>query len=72
MERLHLLYNDTAMLAEFKALYLAVLEEETVRRAFNREDIGGIADAKELMDKVFDKLDELYKPKKARIQPNSK
>lgn len=72
MERLHLLYQDQATLAEFKALFLSVLGQETIDRAFARKDIGGIADARELLDKVFDKLDELYKPKKERTQPNSK
>lgn len=72
MDRLHKLYQDTATLEEFKSLFLSVLEQETIARAFNRKDIGGIADAKELLDKVFDKLDELYKPKKQRVQPSIK
>jgi hypothetical protein len=72
MDRLHILYQDTATLDEFKNLFLDVLAQETVERAFNREDIGGIADAKELLEKVFERLDELYKPKKVRKQPSSK
>ena len=72
MERLQILHQDKATLNEFKDLFIAVLQEETIARAFAREDIGGIADARELLENVFDRLDEMYSPKKVRKQPNSK
>ncbi len=66
------LYQDRATMEEFKTFFLTVLQEETIKRVYDRQDIGGIADARELLDDVFDKLDDLYKPKVKRIQPNSK
>lgn len=63
MERLHLLYNDTATTEEFKQFFIAVLEEETIKRVYAKQDVSGIADCRKLLDMVFDRLEAIYKPK---------
>ena len=72
MDRLNLLYNDKATLELFKEFYVGVLEEETIKRVFANESIEGISEARKLLDKVFARLDEIYKIEKKRVQPNSK
>ncbi len=36
------------------------IAEEGVRRIFDRQDVSAIADAKDLIDKAFEALDQLY------------
>jgi len=40
----------------FKAYMLSYIEAEAVKRVFNREDVSSVADAYELMNKVFEQL----------------
>lgn len=70
MERLFILYQDKATLEDFKAFYIATLEAETIKRVYKKEDVSGIADARKLLDDVFNKLDDLYKPKVSKKQVN--
>jgi len=72
MDRLNQLYNDKATLELFKEFFVGVLEEETIKRVFAKDNIDGIAEARKLLDKVFARLDEIYKVEKKRVQPNSK
>ena len=44
----------------FKAYMLSYIEAEAVKRVFNREDVSSVADAYELMNKVFEQLDIDY------------
>jgi hypothetical protein len=72
MDRLQQLHNDKATTDLFKEFFVGVLEEETIKRVFAKKDITGIAEARELLDKVFNRLDDIYKVEKKRVQPNSK
>lgn len=72
MDKLNHLYNDKATLELFKEFFVGVLEEETIKRVFAKEDVTGIAEARKLIDKVYARLDEIYKVEVKRVQPNSK
>ena len=65
--KLQSFYLDEPMREDVKAFMISLLEEETVRRVFSGKDVVGILEAKELVDKSFSKLEELYKPKKQEI-----
>lgn len=57
-------YRDEHMRESVKAFMIGQLEEMAVTRTFRKEDIAGIYEARELVDNMFDKLSELYEPKK--------
>lgn len=65
--KLQQFYLDEPMREDVKAFMIALLEEETVRRVFSGKSTVGILEAKELVDKSFSKLEELYKPKKKEV-----
>ncbi len=45
-------------------LYLIeCLEQEALRKLFNKEDVSAIAEAKEMIDMAFDKMDILFENK---------
>ncbi len=39
------------------------LKEEAIRKIFDKEDVGGVAEAKEMIDKAFDNMDVMFKSK---------
>jgi hypothetical protein len=41
-----------------------ILREETQRKVFARQDVSGIADAKEILDKAFQTMANEFEPKK--------
>lgn len=49
-----------------------VLKEITVEKAFDGEDVSGIREARALVEKVFDKLEEKYGIIEKKEIPNSK
>lgn len=65
--KLQSFYLDEPMREDVKAFMTVLLEEETVRRVFSGKSTVGILEAKELVDKSFSKLEELYTPKKAEV-----
>lgn len=62
MNPLVIFYRDETMRDAVKDFMVAQLEQMAIDRTFNKEDITGIAEAKELVDKTFSKLKELYSP----------
>ena len=60
MEILRKLYELPEMCEAFKQFQIQVLEEIAIERVFSKEDTTAIADAKEVIIKSFDKLDEIY------------
>ena len=72
MTHLKTFYSNTGERDEVKAFMLEVLGELAVERTFNGEEVGGIKDAKECIDRMFDKLEELYGEKPEVIITNSK
>lgn len=64
MNILRQFYENTGERDAVKAFLTDVLKEIAVERTFNGEDVGGIKDAKDCVEKAFDRLEELYGIKK--------
>lgn len=64
MDRLQQFYLDEATRDDVKNFMMNVLEEVAVERVFGGKDVVGILEAKELIEKSFSKLEEIYKVKK--------
>lgn len=56
-------YNDKETKDNLHNYLVDYLEKETVKKVFNREDISGVADAKECIDEAFENLEVLFAPK---------
>lgn len=65
MNPLQLFYNNEIEREAVKAFMFAILRENAADKALDGEDTSGFVDAKECVQKTFDKLDELY----GRIKP---
>lgn len=50
-----------------KAYLIDFLEKEAIKKVFDKEDVSGFADAKDVIDKAFDNLDILF-PKKLALK----
>ena len=61
MDKLLEFYLDRNMTEAVRDFFVSVLEEEAVSRVMNKEDVSGIADAKSVILKSFDRLDDIYK-----------
>jgi hypothetical protein len=64
---LHTFYNNENERETVKAFMIETLKEIAIERAFNGEDIKGIPDAKNLVEVMFSKLEEVYGQKKNTI-----
>ncbi len=53
-------YENESMRETVKSFMVDVLKEIAVQKTFDGEETTGIKDARELVDKTFDKLKELY------------
>ncbi len=60
MDSLLLFYRNPSEREAVKAFMIETLAQMAVDKAFNREDVNGIADARDLIDKTFQKLGEKY------------
>ena len=54
-----------------KEFMIQVLKERAVDKVFNKKAIAGVYEARELIDEMFNKLEELYAPK-VTPQPEEK
>jgi len=55
-----------------KVFLIETLGVMAIEKTFNGETTTGIKDARELIDKMFDKLDELYPITKEPVEINSR
>lgn len=55
-------YQDEQMRDTLKEFMLNELSDMAVQKVFDKEDISGLPEAKELVEKLFNKLHELYEP----------
>jgi len=69
MKSLQEFYNDKDTKENVKMYLIEFLEGIAIKKAFAREDIAGVAEAKELIEKAFDNLDNLFSPKPKKIEP---
>lgn len=65
MKSLQQFYLDVDTRNNVKNYLIEFLKQEAVKKVFAKEDIIGIADAKDCIEKAFDKLEVLFgeKPK---------
>lgn len=66
---LHEFYNDKEIREAVYNYLTQFLTEQAVKKVFNKEDTSAIGEAKELVDKAFDNLDILFRPKRKRKEP---
>lgn len=64
MDKLQILYKDKATMEEIRKFLSQILEEVAVERTLGRKDVTGIADANDIINKAFNRLDEMYAPTK--------
>jgi hypothetical protein len=60
MQLLKLFYDNKPELEAVKAFLIDCLKEQAVEKTFNGEDVSGIKDARENIERAFDKLDSIY------------
>jgi hypothetical protein len=60
MQNLKQFYDNETQREEVKAFMVMCLEEMAVDKTFAGDDVTGIKEARDLIDKTFDKLAELY------------
>jgi hypothetical protein len=72
MSNLKQFYDNETQREEVKAFMILCLQEMAVERTFAGEDVYGIKEARDLVEKTFDKLAELYGTIPKVISPNSR
>lgn len=56
-------FLNEVMRNDVKTYLIDFLKVQAIEKAFAKEDVSGIADAKECLDKAFDNLEVLFAPK---------
>lgn len=69
---LQLFYADEPVRETVKAFMLTELNDMAVEAVFAKKPVEGMAEAKELVERVFDKLKELYAPKDKPVIESSR
>lgn len=70
MERIRLLSQDKATLAELKEYLKQTLEKKLISKAMKREDISGFVDAQEIIKTAIDEIDNMFKVENKKINLN--
>jgi hypothetical protein len=70
MKSLQEFYNDKETAANVKKWLHQICEEEVLKKVFNREDVSGFADARDIIDIAFEKMDEMFAPKPKKNTDN--
>lgn len=65
-------YTDEHTRETVKQFMYDQLKELTIEKAFKKESIDGIYEAKELVDKMFDTLSSKYEPQKKIVVESSR
>lgn len=64
-------YLNEAMRNEVQTYLMDFLKVQAIEKAFAKEDVSGIADAKQVLDKAFSNLEILFAPEsEVKEQPN--
>ena len=67
MNPLKVFYDDSNMREAVKAFLLEGLNDLAVERVFSKQDVVGIAESKEVIEKQFSNLEDLFAVKKPFI-----
>lgn len=70
MRSLQEFWNDKEMCANVKSYLDEFIQTEGVVKLFAKESILGIAEAKELVDKAWEKMENLFTPPPPQITHN--
>lgn len=71
-QHLKQLHTNVGQRETLKLYMIEILKELTVEKAFAGEDVTGIAEARKLVDRFFEKLDEDYGEEKPVVISNSR
>lgn len=69
MKSLQEFYNDKETKENVKNYLISFLEEEALRKVFAKEDVSGIADARDCIGKAFYNLEVLFDQKPKAKEP---
>lgn len=72
MEILQQFYENEAQREAVKEFMITVLGEMAIERAFDGKPTSGIQEARECVEKSFDKLEEVYSTKEKAVINNSR
>ncbi len=67
MDLLHTFYNNQAEREAVKAFMIETLALRAVDKVFTKQAIAGVYEARKTIDDMFDRLEELYKPKEKPV-----
>lgn len=56
-------YTDAETRDNVKSYLLDFIKEEGCKKMFDKEDVSGYADAKEIIEKAFNEMEYLFSPK---------
>jgi hypothetical protein len=71
MDTLRRFQGDTATREALVEFIMASIEREALHRMYAGEDVSHIKDAKALLDKAFEELDNLYEVKQRPHEPTN-
>lgn len=66
MNQLQTFYRNQSQRDSVKEFMFAMLREIAVEAAFEGKSVGGIPEAKQVIDRAFDRLEEMY----GKIEPS--
>lgn len=69
MKSLQTFFFDTETKDNVKNYLINFLAEEAIRKVFSKEDVSGIADAKDCIEKAFENLEVLFGEKPKAKEP---
>lgn len=72
MNPLKQFYENMTMRETVKDFMISVLKDMAVERTFDGKSVVGIQESRELVEKTFDKLSELYENKPKQVISNSR
>lgn len=72
MDTLKQFYDNENMRETLRAFFDQQLREIAVTKVFSKDDVSGMSEAKEVLDSVFTKLEEIYATKKEPVIESSR
>lgn len=56
-------HQDTETKNNVHSYLVDFLKEEAIKKVFDKEDVSAVAEAKEMIDKAFENMDIIFRPK---------
>lgn len=64
MDILQQFYSSEPMREAVRLFFIAQLEKRAIEKVFNKQAVAGVYEAKKTLEEAFEKLSEMYEPKK--------